>query len=72
MNPVSGDFSVGIEGILIRDGELTVPVSEVTIASTVPRMLQSVIAVGDDQTVMPLDACGLTLAIADVVVSGIS
>lgn len=70
VNPVSGDFSVGIEGLMIRNGELAEPVAEVTIASTVPKMLGAVIAIADDETPMPLDACGVTLAIADVTVSG--
>ena len=44
VNPVSGDFSVGIEGLMIRDGVLAEPVREVTVASTLQRMLQSVVA----------------------------
>ena len=32
VNPVSGDFSVGAEGVMIRGGELAEPVREVTIA----------------------------------------
>lgn len=70
VNPVSGDFSVGIEGRVIRNGALAEPVSEVTIASTVPRMLAAVIEIGNDHTPMPLDACGVTLAIADLSLSG--
>jgi len=35
-NPVSGDFSVGAEGLMVRDGALAEPVREVTIASTLP------------------------------------
>ena len=35
-NPVSGDFSVGAEGLIVRDGEFAEPVREVTIASTLP------------------------------------
>ena len=42
VNPVSGDFSVGVEGLMIRDGQLAEPVREVTVASTLQRMLQSV------------------------------
>ena len=41
-NPVSGDFSVGAEGLMVRDGELAEPVREVTIASTLQRMLHDV------------------------------
>ena len=70
VNPVSGDFSTGIEGVVIRGGELAEPVKEVTIASTLQRMLADVTMVGSDLTALPLDAAGVTLAIADVTLSG--
>jgi PmbA protein len=47
VNPVSGDFSVGMTGRLIKDGELADPIREATIASTLQRMLLDVVAVGD-------------------------
>ncbi len=53
VNPVSGDFSVGAEGLMIRGGELAEPVREVTIASTIQRMLQHVVAVGSDIEWLP-------------------
>ena len=43
-NPVSGDFSVGAEGLMVRDGEFAEPVREVTIASTLQRMLHDIVA----------------------------
>ena len=46
VNPVSGDFSVGAEGMLIKGGELAGPVREFTIASTIQRMLSGVVAIG--------------------------
>ena len=70
VNPVSGDFSTGIEGLVIRGGELAEPTKEVTIASTLQRMLANIVAVGNDLTALPLDATGVTLAISDVSVSG--
>jgi PmbA protein len=39
VNPVSGDFSVGVEGRMIRDGQLAEPINECTIASTLQRLL---------------------------------
>ena len=48
VNPVSGDFSVGAEGLMIRGGVLAEPVREVTVASTLQRMLQSIVHVGGD------------------------
>lgn len=70
VNRISGDFSVGAEGLMIRDGELAEPVREVTIASTIQRMLQHVIAIGSDIEWLPGAASGLTLAIDDVSLSG--
>ncbi len=70
VNPVSGDFSVGAEGLVIRDGRLAEPVREITIASTLQRMLHSLVAVGSDIEWLPGIAAGQTLAIGDMQVSG--
>jgi len=70
VNPVSGDFSVGAEGLVIRGGELAEPVREVTVASTLQRMLQSVLHIGSDVEWLPGVAAGQTLAIGDMQVSG--
>jgi PmbA protein len=70
VNPVSGDFSVGAEGLKIEGGALTQPVREVTVASTLQRMLQSVVEIGDDLRWLPGVAAGQTLAIADMTLSG--
>ena len=70
VNPVSGDFSTGAEGLRIRNGELAEPIREVTIASTLQRMLLDVAAVGGDLEWLPMNAAGVTLVIADVTVSG--
>jgi PmbA protein len=70
VNAVSGDFSVGAEGLLFRDGALAEPVREVTIASTLQRMLRDVVAVGNDLEWLPGSAAGVTLAIADMTMSG--
>ena len=42
VNPVSGDFSTGAEGLRIRGGEVAEPLREFTIASTLQRMLHDV------------------------------
>ena len=70
VNPVSGDFSVGAEGLMIRGGELAEPVREVTIASTIQRMLQHVVAIGSDIEWLPGAATGVTLAIDEISLSG--
>ena len=69
-NPISGDFSVGAEGLVIRDGALAEPVREVTIASTIPRMLLGVRAVGSDALYLPGGAVGTTIAVDDMTMSG--
>ncbi len=53
VNPISGDFSVGAEGLMIRDGRLAEPVREITVASTLQRMLLSLLAVGADLEWLP-------------------
>ncbi|MDQ1437397.1 MAG: PmbA protein [Acidimicrobiaceae bacterium] len=70
VNPISGDFSAGAEGMLIRDGALAEPVREITIASTLQRMLQDVRAIGADVHRLPMSAAGVTLAVGDVTMSG--
>jgi PmbA protein len=70
VNPISGDFSVGVTGLMIRDGHLAEPVREVTIASTLQRMLLDVSHVGADVTWLPGVAAGQTIAINDLAVSG--
>jgi len=71
VNPVSGDFSTGAEGLLIRDGALAEPVREITIASTLQRLLLDIVAVGDDLEWLPMSAAGVTLVVGDVTMSGI-
>ncbi len=70
VNPVSGDFSVGAEGVMVRDGDFAEPVREVTIASTLQRMLQSIVYVGADVEWLPGVAAGQTLAIEGMALSG--
>jgi PmbA protein len=70
VNPVSGDFSVGAEGLRISGGSLGQPVREVTVASTLQRMLQSVVEVGGDLQWLPGLAAGQSLAIAEMSLSG--
>ena len=70
VNSVSGDFSVGVEGLLIRGGELAAPVQEVTIASTLQRMLMSLVVIGGDVEWLPGVAAAQTVAIDGMSLSG--
>jgi PmbA protein len=70
VNPVSGDFSVGVTGLRIRDGRLGEPLREITVASTIQRMLLDVVAVGNDVEWLPGTAAGQSVAIDGISVSG--
>ncbi len=70
VNPISGDFSSGAQGLRIRDGALAEPLREFTIASTIQRLLHDMVAVGSDLTWLPMSAAGMTLVVGDVAVSG--
>jgi PmbA protein len=52
-NPISGEFSVGINGILIESGRLTTPVREVTLAGDIISILTNIVALGDDARWVP-------------------
>jgi len=69
-NPVSGDFSVGAEGLIVRDGSFAEPVREVTVASTLLRMLLEIAGIGSDLVWLPGGAAGLTLLIGEMSISG--
>jgi PmbA protein len=69
-NPVSGDFSVGAEGLMVRAGAFAEPVREVTIASTLPRMLQDLVEIGNDLTWLPGGAAGVTVVLGEMTLSG--
>ncbi len=70
VNPVSGDFSTGAEGLRIRNGELGEPLREITIASTLQKMLGDVAAIGNDVDWLPMSAAGVSVVIDDVTMSG--
>jgi len=70
VNPVSGDFSTGASGMLITGGAVGAPVRELTIASTLQRMLLDVAEVGNDVDWLPMRAAGVSLVLRDVTMSG--
>ena len=70
VNPISGDFSVGADGMMIRGGAVAEPVREITIASTLQKMLLDVVAVGGDLEWLPGGDAGVSLVIRDVSLSG--
>lgn len=48
VNLVTGDYSRGAAGFWVENGEIQYPVAEITIAGSLPTMLQQIVAVGDD------------------------
>ena len=72
VNPVSGDFSVGVEGRMIRNGSLAEPIAECTLGSTLQRLLLSVVAVGSEVEHLPNGVSTPGLVVSDVMLSGSS
>jgi PmbA protein len=70
VNAVSGDFSVGVEGLLVAGGELGEPVREVTVASTLQRLLLDIAAVGSDLEWLPGGDALPTIVVGEVALSG--
>jgi PmbA protein len=70
VNPVSGDFSVGVEGLMLRGGQRAEPVREATIASTLQRLLLDVSAVGGEREWTPGGTGAAALVIPGVTLSG--
>jgi PmbA protein len=70
VNTISGDFSVGVEGLLVSGGALGQPVREVTVASTLQRLLLDIAAVGDDLEWLPSGTGMPSIVIGEVALSG--
>ncbi len=70
VNTISGDFSVGAEGILIENGEMTNPVKEVTIAGTIQKMLHNISGIGNDLEWFSSGTSGVSLRIEGMKMSG--
>lgn len=68
-NPISGDFSAGASGLRVRAGAMAEPVREVTIASTLQRMLLDIAAVGSEVRFLPGGASS-PLLISEMTVGG--
>ncbi len=67
-NPISGEFSVGISGVLIERGRYTTPVHEITLAGDIVGMLTSIRALGDDARWVP----GGSIFTPSVVIDGMA
>jgi PmbA protein len=70
VNPVSGDVSVGVEGLIVRGGQRAEPIREATIASTLQRLLLDVSAVGGEREWTPGGTGAAALVVPGVTLSG--
>lgn len=68
-SPITGDFSVGADGLMIRDGALAEPVREITVASTFQRMLLD-LEVGNDLQWLAGGAGAITMFLPEMTMSG--
>jgi PmbA protein len=68
-NAVTGDFSRGAAGFWIEGGELTYPVSELTISLNIDQLWQSIDAIGSDLDLRTATAAP-TLRVAKMTVAG--
>jgi PmbA protein len=71
-NPISGDFSVGATGVLLKDGTPGQPVKEITIAAPMLDILKNVVAVADDLRWLPFGGSygGATTLVSEMTVAG--
>lgn len=69
INGVTGDYSRGAAGFLIKNGEITQPVNEITIASNLKKMFANISHLGSDLTWFGSSAVP-TIAISDMTVAG--
>lgn len=69
VDPVSGDYSLGIRGVLLDGGEERLPVAGMTIAGTIPELLAGIDGAADDLTLRG-DVGACTVVVRDVAVSG--
>ena len=68
VNPVTGDYSRGAAGFLIRDGEITGPVSEFTIAGNLKDMFRQMNAANDLEFIYSLNVP--TLRVDGMMIAG--
>jgi PmbA protein len=61
---------VGAEGLMVRDCAFAEPVREITVASTLQRMLLDITEVGSDLTFLPGSVAGMTVLVGEMTMSG--
>ncbi|MBT5220397.1 MAG: metalloprotease PmbA [Woeseia sp.] len=61
VNMVTGDYSRGVVGFWIENGEIAYPVHEITIAGNLKKLYQQIVAIGNDQDLRGGIHCGSIL-----------
>ena len=69
VNGVTGDYSRGVVGHWIENGEIQYPVHEVTIAGNLRDLYQRIAAIGDDQDVRSGIRCG-SILVEEMTIAG--
>jgi len=72
VNTISGDLSLGVEGLMIRDGKICESISECTITSTLQRMLLDISAIGSTVKHLHSGVSTPPIVIKDIALSGAS
>jgi len=67
---VSGAFSVGVEGVLWRDGQPIAAVREATVAGNLLAMARDLVAVGDDDRELPSGTRAASLLVDGLMLAG--
>lgn len=68
-NPISGEFSIGVTGLWIEDGEVKYPVKEAVISGNIMELFDKIEAIGDDLRFYG-NIGGPSLIISDIDISG--
>ena len=68
-NPITGDFSRGAAGFWIENGELTFPVSEITVSANFDDLLKNIDLVASDMALKTSTACP-TFRVAQMTIAG--
>ncbi len=70
INPISGDFSVGITGQLIQNGEIVYPLKGMTLAGNLKDFLKGIRIVGNDLKFFPQGIGGSTILVEGLSIGG--
>ena len=68
-NPITGDFSIGIQGFLIEDGSKTLPIKKAALAGNLHQMMADILEVGANHR-FSYNVGAPTVAIREMAVSG--